>query len=75
MSVQLIVSPTQAHANGKKEVRNVQIESNGGQNILIIREALNRVVGVINNISTENQSTNSTINCRLMLSQMGRTPA
>lgn len=59
---QLIVGLSHHPQNGKEQVQNVQIKSNGSPNVLIIGEALDEVVGVINYVACENYSTHSTIN-------------
>ena len=59
--VQLVIPWSQHSQNGNEQVQDVQIESDGGQYVIIICEALDQVVSVIDYVSTENQGTNSTI--------------
>lgn len=49
-NVHLVVSLPQHPQNGKEQVEDVQIQSDGCPNVLIIGKALDQVLGVINNV-------------------------
>lgn len=59
--VLLIIPRSQHSQDGNEQVQDVQIERGGGQYVIIICEALDQVVSVIDYVPTENQGTNSTI--------------
>lgn len=59
---QLIVALPQHPQYSQEQVENVKIKGDGGPDVLIVSKALDQVVGVINDVPREDDSTNGTIN-------------
>lgn len=58
----LIVSFPHHAQNGKEEVQNVEVKSHGSPDVLIIRESLDQIVSVIDNVPREDDRADAPIN-------------